>query len=77
MKKLSVTISGHRTSLTLEAEFIDTLRKIAATQNTTVSKIIHDIDSEMQTREAADRPINLSSAVRVWVLQQLLLQSPK
>lgn len=67
MKKISVSLSGHQTSITLESEFFDALQKLSIRQNRSVASIINEIDS---TR-TANR--NLSSAVRVWVLQQTTL----
>ncbi len=71
MKKISISLSGHQTSITLESEFIDALQKLAIRQNKPVAAIINEIDS---TRPH-DR--NLSSAVRVWILQQIILQAYK
>jgi predicted DNA-binding ribbon-helix-helix protein len=71
MKKISVSLSGHQTSITLESEFIDALQKLAIRQNRSIAAIINDIDS---TRP---RDRNLSSAVRVWILQQAILQTYK
>ena len=62
MKKISVSLSGHQTSISLEPEFIDALNKIAATRDVSVAAIIGDIDATRGTR-------NLSSAVRVWILR--------
>lgn len=62
MKKISVSLSGHQTSISLESEFADALRKIAATRGSSVAAIINHIDTTRGTR-------NLSSAIRVWVLQ--------
>jgi predicted DNA-binding ribbon-helix-helix protein len=66
MKKISLSLSGHQTSITLESEFIDELKKLSVRQNRPIASIINDIDS---TRPANQ---NLSSAVRVWILQQTL-----
>ncbi len=63
MKKLSVSLSGHQTSISLEPEFIVTLREIAAKRGTSVAAIIADIDA---TRRGNT---NLSSAIRVWILK--------
>ena len=71
MKKISVSLSGHQTSITLESEFIDALQKLAIRQNRSIAAIINNIDS---TRP---RDRNLSSAVRVWILQQIILQAYK
>lgn len=66
MKKLSVTLSGHRTSVTLEDIFIKALRDIATAEKTTVSEIIARID-----RTRGNDDVNLSSALRIWVLQYM------
>jgi predicted DNA-binding ribbon-helix-helix protein len=71
MKKISVSLSGHKTSITLESEFFDSLQKLAIRQNRPIASIINEIDS---TRP---RDKNLSSAVRVWILQQIILQTYK
>lgn len=63
MKKISVSLSGHQTSISLEPEFINELKNIAIRMKTSVSAIINNIDS---TR-APDT--NLCSALRVWILQ--------
>lgn len=64
MKKLSVSLSGHQTSISLEPEFIDALNHIAKTRNVSIASIINHIDG---TR-APDT--NLSSAIRCWILHQ-------
>lgn len=69
MKKISVSISGHQTSITLESEFIEILKKIAKMNNTSVSAIIHHID------DTRPQNTNLSSAVRVWILNKMILPS--
>jgi predicted DNA-binding ribbon-helix-helix protein len=58
--KRSVTVAGHRTSITLEAAFWDSLRDIAAGRDQSVSSLIAEIDKQ--------QPENLSSAIRVFVL---------
>ena len=62
MKKHSVRISGHPTSITLEEEFWDALKKIAENQGQSLSSLITKID---ETRGEN----NLSSAIRVFVLK--------
>jgi len=62
MAKRSVTIAGHRTSLSLEQPFWEALREIAATRNTSVAGVIAEIDNLRKPRE------NLSAAIRVFVL---------
>ena len=58
--KHSVTINGHSTSVTLEADFWDSLKEIAAVQGKSVSTLIAEIDR--------GQPGNLSGAIRVFVL---------
>ena len=60
--KRSVTISGHRTSVSLEADFWQALIEIAAELKRPLAKLIDEIDK----REG--RGQNLSSAIRVFVL---------
>ncbi|WP_119678814.1 ribbon-helix-helix domain-containing protein [Indioceanicola profundi] len=60
IKKRSLMIAGHPTSVTLEAEFWEALKELAAARGTTVSALVEQIDRE--------REGNLSSAIRVWVL---------
>jgi predicted DNA-binding ribbon-helix-helix protein len=63
--KRSLSISGHRTSLSLEPEFWEELQKAAAQRGVALSTLVAEID---QTR--GER--NLSSAIRVWLLKELL-----
>jgi predicted DNA-binding ribbon-helix-helix protein len=59
--KRSTLVNGRNTSVTLEDEFWIALKEIAATQNVGISQLISTIDSQRQH-------INLSSAIRVYVL---------
>ena len=61
--KRSVVFNGHRTSVSLEDAFWNSLKEIAHTQGLTVSKLVAEIDSARQHN-------NLSSAVRLFVLGQ-------
>ena len=65
--KRSLTIAGHRTSLSLEAEFWDALQKAAAARGCSASALVAAIDQERGGR-------NLSSAVRVWLLNDASLR---
>ncbi len=66
--KRSMTIAGHRTSITLEKPFWDQLQKIADQENLSVTEIVRRIDA---TREEHG---SLTSAVRVFILEQLTAQ---
>ena len=61
--KRSLTIAGHRTSLSLEPEFWEALNQAAATRGTSLAGLVAEIDSTRGGR-------NLSSAIRVWLLQR-------
>ena len=63
--KHSLTIAGHRTSLSLEPEFWTVLQEAAARRNLTIAGLVSEID-----RDRAGR--NLSSAIRVWILNKLM-----
>lgn len=60
--KRSVMIAGHRTSVSLEAEFWEALQGIARERSVSVQALIGAIDAERGGR-------NLSSAIRVHVLR--------
>ncbi|MFZ2101816.1 MAG: ribbon-helix-helix domain-containing protein [Oricola sp.] len=66
VRKHSVTISGHRTSFSLEDEFMALLRQAADLSGRSLAGLIAEID------EAKPRDSNLSSALRVYVLKQAL-----
>ena len=59
--KRSIVIAGHKTSVSLEGEFWDSLKEIARERGMTVAELVAAIDGE---REHA----NLSSAIRLFVL---------
>ena len=59
--KRSVRISGHPTSVSLEAPFWQALRDIAARRQISVNALLSVIDAE--------RGGNLSSAIRLFVLE--------
>jgi len=61
IQKRSITVAGHRTSITLEQAFWDALKEIAAARELSVSALIGEIDGK-----GAE---NLSSALRVFVLE--------
>ena len=69
MHKISVSLSGHQTSISLEQEFFDVLQQIAHSRNISVASIIKSID------EKRDPESNLSSEIRIWILKQVLKTS--
>jgi predicted DNA-binding ribbon-helix-helix protein len=64
MQKRSLSIQGHRTSITLEAIFWESLKHAAIHRETSISQLVAQIDAERTT--------GLSSAIRVWLMQQAL-----
>jgi predicted DNA-binding ribbon-helix-helix protein len=62
--KRSLSIAGHRTSVSLEEPFWAELRTLAAARGVSLAGLVGEIDSN---RGEA----NLSSAIRVHVLQAL------
>ncbi len=60
--KKSVTIAGHRTSISLEPIFWEALRVQAAQRGMAMNALVAHID--------ASRESNLSSALRVWLYEQ-------
>jgi predicted DNA-binding ribbon-helix-helix protein len=61
--KRSLTIAGHRTSLSLEPEFWQALQDVARTEKTTLASLVGEVDRTRGTR-------NLSSAIRVWLFRR-------
>ena len=60
--KRSVRIAGHATSVSLEPAFWDALRELAWRRHVSVNALLSRIDAE--------RSGNLSSAVRLFVLER-------
>lgn len=60
--KRSLSIAGHRTSVSLEAPFWEALKQIAAARNVSVQALVGAIDAGRGGQ-------NLSSAIRVFVLE--------
>jgi predicted DNA-binding ribbon-helix-helix protein len=61
--KRSLTIAGHRTSLSLEPEFWQALLAAAGAEGRTIAGLVTEIDATRGNR-------NLSSAIRVWLLKR-------
>jgi predicted DNA-binding ribbon-helix-helix protein len=61
--KHSVLVSGHKTSITLEDEFWNSLQEIASERHKTVSRLITSINARRKGFA------NLSSATRMYILR--------
>jgi len=68
-RKHSVEIAGHKTSISLEPLFWDMLNAQAQEENLPVNALIARIDAE---RIQAEHPPGLASAIRVWLVAQLI-----
>ncbi len=66
VKKRSVMVGPHKTSISLENEFWDALNEIASARNTTMSRLLESIAAERPHQKHVSA--NLSSAVRIFVL---------
>ena len=64
VQKRSLTIAGHRTSISLEPVFWNALRKAAEEEARPLAALVTDIDEA--------RGINLSSAIRVWLFERAI-----
>jgi predicted DNA-binding ribbon-helix-helix protein len=64
-EKHSLTLNGHRTSVSLEPEFWQAFRDIAAQKSTPLNALAAQIDAERGTERG------LASAIRVYVLAHL------
>lgn len=65
VKKRSIAIRGHRTSFSLEEAFYRELEAIAAHRSMPLAALISEIDA------ARPRQANLSSALRIFVLETI------
>ncbi|MDP2738272.1 MAG: ribbon-helix-helix domain-containing protein [Pseudorhodobacter sp.] len=61
--KHSLTLHGHRTSVSLEAEFWRAFREIAAARGVAINTLAAEID------DARQADVGLASALRVFVLR--------
>lgn len=68
MKKRSITLKGHRTSIALEEEFWVALERLAAEQKRTLPALVYEIDRKRLNQTP---PPGLASAIRVYVLNNL------
>ena len=69
MKKHSVILHGHPTSVSLEPEFWDHLKRVAAERQVSLQSLIEKVDE--------DQPTNLSSALRLLILADMEQQVEK
>lgn len=65
--KRSLTLRGHRTSVSLEPPFWEALQRLAAGQGVSVNALAAAIDAE---RAATDASVSLASALRVRILAE-------
>jgi predicted DNA-binding ribbon-helix-helix protein len=63
LKKHSIIIAGHASSVSLEPEFWDELKQISERDGVSINQIISMID--------ADRGGNLSSAIRIFIINDM------
>ena len=64
IQKRSVIVSGHATSISIETEFWDILKDIAAHKGVSINYLLSKIDRV--------RTNNLSSAARIYVLKHVM-----
>jgi predicted DNA-binding ribbon-helix-helix protein len=62
LEKRSLSLSGHRTSIALEAEFWAALAEIAQAQGSSLAGLVTRVDAERAPEQA------LASALRVFAL---------
>ncbi|MFC4353185.1 ribbon-helix-helix domain-containing protein [Fodinicurvata halophila] len=81
IRKRSVTLAGHRTSISLEDIFWQLLRQAAEEDGLSLAALIARIDRQRLEGEAeanadaSSRPgVGLSSALRVYVVRRLCAQ---
>jgi predicted DNA-binding ribbon-helix-helix protein len=70
LRKRSVTIDGHRTSISLEDGFWEELSAIARARQMSLNALVAEID-QGRGAGSANQGANLSSALRLYVLDDL------
>ena len=73
MRKRSITLKGHRTSISLEEEFWTVLEGFAIADGRSLPKLVYEID---RSRMKETPPPGLASALRVYALNRLLGEAP-
>lgn len=68
IRKRSVVVAGHRTSISVENGFWQALLAIAGTRGVSANRLITEIDRS--------RTGNLSSAIRLFVLAEAMKSEP-
>jgi len=63
--KHSLTLKGHRTSVSLEAEFWEAFQRLARARGVSLNELAAEVDA------GRDGDVGLASAIRVWVLRAL------
>ncbi len=66
--KHSLTLKGHRTSVSLEAEFWEAFQELARVRGLSVNELAAEVD------EGRRDDVGLASAIRVFVLRALTLR---
>lgn len=67
MKKRSITLNGHRTSILLEPEFWDAIERGAATRGVSLAGLVAAVDAERIEKRSAG---GLASALRLFALKE-------
>ncbi len=76
VRKRSIAIGRHRTSVSLESAFWDELASIARRRGLSIAALVADVDrTRVEGRELRDAP-NLSGALRLHVLADLKSRLP-
>ena len=63
LRKRSVLVAGHRTSVSLEEAFWEVLKELADRRGLSVNQLVAEVDER--------RSGNLSSALRVYALREI------
>jgi predicted DNA-binding ribbon-helix-helix protein len=63
--KRSLTLSGHRTSVSLEAAFWDEFRRLAEARGRSINALASELDAGRAP------PASLASAIRLFVLREI------
>ena len=78
LRRHSVRIAGHPTSVSMEDAFWQEIRRAAEEQGISTARLIERVDqARMADASSATPPPNLSSALRLYVLARLQARAGK
>jgi predicted DNA-binding ribbon-helix-helix protein len=72
LRRHGIRINGHDTSISIEDEFWAEIKRATIDDKKSIAQLVTEIDqARMAATPSDDPPLNLSSAIRLYVLARL------